>query len=428
MKLAYFSPMPPDRTGIAIYSRELATALHRHCDVTIFTQTRDAQPIAGMELVEFASDPHTLKALDRFDHVLYHIGNNPWYHLAIRDAAALFPGVVCLHDLVNYYLVAGAGRGILLRELLVADGPRAFEHLDRIERECPERDLLRYATPSRHPSVRGLLASTPGVIVHNEASARAVRETGYAGRIDVIPLLHYGAHAAPSRLDARSVRSALGFQERDFIFGAFGFIGPTKRIDRVLHALARMHRRDPQSPARLLVVGEGESLDAPIRELGLGGVVKRTGFVPDEMFESYLDAIDSFVNLRYPSHGESSASLIQAMLGAKPCIVTDDAWFSELPLQAVLKVPFDESEVPCLAQAMEHLLQDCESHHAIGAAAREYIRSRHSPDAVALQFVRALQREPSRRCIEGVAAKPLPRADAFCAESYLATRVTELTP
>ena len=50
---------------------------------------------------------------------------------------------------------------------------------------------------------------------------------------------------------------------------------------------------------------------------------------------------DLVFNLRYPTNGETSAALIQAMGLEKPCVVTDIGWFSEIPDDAVIKVPFD---------------------------------------------------------------------------------------
>ena len=40
LRIAYFSPLPPARSGIADYSRELLPALADHADLTLFT----AQP------------------------------------------------------------------------------------------------------------------------------------------------------------------------------------------------------------------------------------------------------------------------------------------------------------------------------------------------------------------------------------------------
>ena len=236
MKLAYFSPMPPAKTGIATYSWHLVRSLAKLTRITVFTPTTNAVPVEGVRTIDFAVDPHSLKLLDEYNQVLYHIGNNPWFHAEIWRAFRMRPGPVCLHDMVIYYLIAGFGRGELLKELLSSDPTQAFSIIDEIERTSPDRNLLRYRTPSAHPCVHGLMQAAPQIIVHNHASARALAALGYAGRIDVVPILHYEEAPAPSPEQTQALRRELGFVPGDYVFGAFGFIGPTKRMDKVLEA------------------------------------------------------------------------------------------------------------------------------------------------------------------------------------------------
>ena len=78
MRVAYFSPLPPARSGIADYSQALIEHLRPLLDLTIFSDP--TQPF----------DPAT------FDAALYHIGNNP-YHTSIYETALRHPGIVVLH-------------------------------------------------------------------------------------------------------------------------------------------------------------------------------------------------------------------------------------------------------------------------------------------------------------------------------------------
>jgi glycosyltransferase involved in cell wall biosynthesis len=393
MKLAYFSPMPPARTGIATYSRALVGALRHRCDVTVFTQTQDADPVEGVEVIDFSRNPYALKALGSFDNALYHIGNNPWYHLEILKALSVFPGAVCLHDTVVYYLAAGLGKGGLLKELLLADPVHAFRDLRRIEDESTDADLLRFASASRHPCIQGLLQLTPHIVVHNETSAGVIRSFGYSGRIDVIPLLQYeGGFAVPTVETSLRARAALGYSKEEVVFGAFGFIGPTKRLERVLDALAILKGRGETARIRLLIVGEGAgALGDKIRELGLETIVRCPGFISDDQFRTHLSAIDALVNLRYPSHGESSATLIQAMSFGIPCLVTDDASFSELPDGTVVKIGCATTEVEEIAGALSRMARDPAWARQIGEAGRAHIAAYHAPDLVAARFVEALR-------------------------------------
>ena len=60
---------------------------------------------------------------------------------------------------------------------------------------------------------------------------------------------------------------------------------------------------------------------------------------------SLMAACDVLVNLRYPTMGETSGSVIRALSLGKPLVVSDVGWFAELPDDVVLKVPVDEYEV-----------------------------------------------------------------------------------
>jgi len=88
MKVAYFSPMPPERSGIADYSALLLPALGERLDVSVVKRGRKRAPRGT-------------------DVSLYHVGNNPDAHGWIVDALRREPGVVVLHDYVLHHLVAG---------------------------------------------------------------------------------------------------------------------------------------------------------------------------------------------------------------------------------------------------------------------------------------------------------------------------------
>ena len=86
MRVAYYSPLPPSRSGIADYSTLLLPALGKRVAVVVAEPGRRA-PAA--------------------DVALYHVGNDPEAHGWIIDALRRRPGVVVLHDFVLHHLVAG---------------------------------------------------------------------------------------------------------------------------------------------------------------------------------------------------------------------------------------------------------------------------------------------------------------------------------
>jgi glycosyltransferase involved in cell wall biosynthesis len=103
---------------------------------------------------------------------------------------------------------------------------------------------------------------------------------------------------------------------------------------------------------------------------------------------SLMAACDVLVNLRYPTMGETSGSVIRALSLGKPLLVSDVGWFSELPDDAVLKVPVDEHEV----RVIEAALGVAADHGgSLGAAARSYVEREHALAAVADRYVAALE-------------------------------------
>ena len=92
MRVSHFSPMPPERTGIADYSALLLPALDKQLDVR--RMRRGARrPARGT------------------DASLYHIGNNPEAHGWILRALQRHPSLVVLHEVVVHHLIAGLTLG-----------------------------------------------------------------------------------------------------------------------------------------------------------------------------------------------------------------------------------------------------------------------------------------------------------------------------
>jgi glycosyltransferase involved in cell wall biosynthesis len=162
-----------------------------------------------------------------------------------------------------------------------------------------------------------------------------------------------------------------------------------KRIPQLLEGFASFRRERPG--ARLLLVGgAGERFDIGRRleRLGLTEGVERMDYVPEERMWSLMAACDVLVNLRYPTMGETSGSVIRALALGQPLLVSDVGWFSELPDDAVLKVPVDDYEVATIEAALGVA---AEHGATLGAAARAYVEREHALPAVADAYVRALE-------------------------------------
>ena len=133
--------------------------------------------------------------------------------------------------------------------------------------------------------------------------------------------------------------------EKEFLVASFGLVSRAKRVDRALLGFRHFLRHWPD--ARFLIVGEVqesyplEELDAA-RDLGERLVV--TGRQPMDRFYLYMLASDVVVNLRFPSTGELSGTLIRTLGMGKPVLVSNTGPFAEFPEHTVARIDLGPPE------------------------------------------------------------------------------------
>ena len=314
MRVAYYSPLPPERTGIADYSALLLPRLAERMEVVVAARERR-------------------RRYPEADIALYHVGNNPDYHGWIVDALKRRPGVVVLHDFVLHHLVAGItlARGDAVGYLNAMDREagvigRSFARAVLDARIKP----LWETDPQVFPLAGAVLDLATGLIVHSRHVEARAREAGYEGPIWRIPM---PAWPVP-QLEPVSV-------EGGPVFGAFGHLNESKRVPQLLAAFARLRRTHPD--ARLLLVGDTPPRSAP---LDSGEGVIREPYVPEDRLWSLLAACDVCVSLRYPTMGETSAIAIRAPATwrepASPRSCMTSSWIWPSPV-APTGWPFDSS-------------------------------------------------------------------------------------
>ena len=390
MKIAYFSPLPPKRTGISAYSEHLIQELKELAEIELFHDGESE--LLGLTVHDYAKSPSILSMLSNFDICIYHIGNNPFFHSNIREVLIHKPGVVVLHDAVLYYLVAGRGKGALLRELQSSspDPSSTLEQSFSIIDEVSQNDLLKFGKPELFPLLNLVLNHAKMVVVHSHAALNAVLKTGYTKKVKVIPHLGYpNALNHVRKVNSNDPRASLGINTDDFLIGSFGFIGPTKRVETLLQAVKRLSKQN--NSVKLLVVGVGDEITDIIQKYEISHHVILAGFVSDSQFQLLFSAVDVVVNLRFPSAGEASGTLLHAFTHAKPCLVTNIAWFAELPDEIVKKISYGESEVEEIVEALSNWIQKPHEAKEIGRAAFAFSMSEMDPKRIARMYFEACE-------------------------------------
>lgn len=325
------TPLPPSKSGVAHYASLLLPALASHISVTAF------DVLDGYRR-------------DAFDAVIYQLGNNP-HHAAIYERAMQEPGVAVLHDLVLHHLIvemtlAGGDVESYVTSLRASHG-EAGAAWARGRAAGLHHEMGNFLLPASVDVARRSTA----VIVHNEYARQRLQSFGVETPVHVVP---HPLVQETRTFDRDAIRTRLGFTPAQRVIGLFGFLTSAKRGEVVVEAFRRARETNPH--LALLIVGE----PAPNIDLEAirGEDVVITGYVDDDEFSAYYAAADRLVNLRYPSAGETSGTLVRAFDAGKPVAVSDYAQFAEFPDDVVFKVPLGEGEVDRL---VEFLLADLPS-------------------------------------------------------------------
>jgi SAM-dependent methyltransferase len=123
-----------------------------------------------------------------------------------------------------------------------------------------------------------------------------------------------------------------------------------------------------------------------ISSLGLSAHVRHIDFAPIEDFNGYIGACDAILNLRYPTVGESSGTLLRAFGMGKAVLVSEIGSFREYPDSICLKVPVNESEEDVIYAYMDMLATRPEFAQALGERARNWVGQECNWDLVARKY------------------------------------------
>ena len=387
-RLAYISPLPPERSGISAYSTELLPMLHKWYDIDVVndqTQVDDAWISAHCKLRNVAwFRAHS----GEFDRVLYHFGNSA-FHQHMFDLLQEIPGVVVLHDFFMSGVKAWRGIDLLLKALQRSHGYRAV--LDHFKSPSDNFAIWTY------PANLAVLQNAIGMIVHSENSRRLADQwygAGASADWDVIPHLR-----APSFADdvlRKEARRRIEVPEDALLLCSFGILGPMKLNDRLISAFMRS-KLASNSNVYLIFVGEnqdnafGWELSETISQSGLNDRIRITGWCDTEKYNDHLNAGDVAIQLRCLSRGESSGTVLDCMGSGLATLVNAHGSLADIDRDCVIMLP-DQFEDGDLITALETLAFDPSLRQTIADKGRRYIQEEHSPEKCAAKYADAIEK------------------------------------
>ena len=390
-RLAFVSPLPPERTGVATYAVELLAELSGHFDIELVVSQPEVVLPPALGHLPLRQAAWFLEHGAGYDQVLYQFGNSP-FHAHMFSLLARFPGVVVLHDffLGNVLVQAqmsGADPGAWGEALLHAHGYAAVAAAARPSAQGQDH--------RRWPCSLAVLEGATRTIVHS-LHARQLASDWFgpaaAGAIDVIP----HPRTPPATLDRAGARAALGIPADCFLVCSFGFVAPNKLTQELLRAWigSALHR---DRACMLVLVGAnhdspyGVEVEALIRGAGPAANIRIAGWTEDAVYRQYLQAADVGVQLRTNAHGESSGAVLDCMNYGLATIVNANGSMAEFPPGAVWRLP-DAFETSELGAALETLRRDPARRQALGQGAVALLDARFRPARCAGLYLDTLER------------------------------------
>jgi len=385
VRVAVWTPLPPQRGEVARHAHVLLAALARDAGVAA---------VARDDVAEWAEVPEGVAVVaasdyqpDDYDIDVYEIGNDAAGHGFVHGPALRRPGLLILGDpaLVGFYRrLAGDVDGAVFREEVAFNLPG----WPAPDPPGPTGDGAT-AEPLRLLMSRRLVEASLMTVVHSAWAAEVL--SGRSPGADVV--------CAPRAVELPDPVAA-----REGGATVFGVIGGHADRDRVALALAAFGEVHREFAGVGLVIGAaddshaGEAIAALVRDSGLVGSVSQAGRVSAAGgFAALLDRCDVLVDLTTPTAGGVSTLVLGALGAGRPVIVSEALQYRGLDERFCWTVSTDPVTERTSLVARLRAAADAERARAAGRIAASVVRPALASETLGAKYLELVRVCASRR-------------------------------
>lgn len=279
MKLSWYSPMPPERSGVAVYSSELIKYFNKS-DISINPRNNRNSNIN-----------------------VYSIGNHP-LHDSLYERMLEFPGIVLVHDLnihdLIYYRTAGRGGYLRYVNYLLNE-----EHIssDDVVHLLYTDFPAKYHYFRKYDLIRETALHNNFFIVHTEHAKRTILSIN--ADANILRVNHFSSWSQQINRDAG---------KKVITIGIFGYISENRHIAEIIHAFADFIAHSSRE-YRIIIAGTDTDAVAEhaVDKWAINDRVKIIQYPSDDKFLDIMKYVDYGINIRYPHNGEVSGNMIKMM-------------------------------------------------------------------------------------------------------------------
>lgn len=314
-RIAVFSTLPPDQSGIAGYTYKLHSTHPDKYDLFGNIRTlsdyddllkNDVLNVFPYSMYEYIKTKH--------DYIgkIFVFGNSPHHGIALEEAMKTFGEKKRFAYLHEAFIV-----GTFLSKF-----PELKEFLKKwypfISKDLNSRNIYEIMRKNGLCGIRPLIEMTGirNFIVNNETAKSMITE-----EIEKLNLgkcnIHVFFHPVPD-LSNINKDTSLNFGNTDFVIGSFGIPGSTKRIDDIIRAVNELNKDNHK--IKLLLAGYNAKSNANTLRVNLSNTVIIDNPTDDELLK-LMKSVDLAIQLRKDPHGESSGCIAQ-LLGMGQNLIT----------------------------------------------------------------------------------------------------------
>lgn len=318
-RVAFATPWPPQRSGVAAYTFNTVKAILPHADVDVYCTVAPEEAIAlpGARLLPMSE----FTDQDSYDHTYSVIGNSH-FHTPMIEHLLENGGTAIIHDsrLFEYYFSLKGG--------MSAEFFRFAKRM--IGRDVAEEDIHRWLQDVRTlPDLflGDVIRSATDIVVHHpdfvqEITNRYQRQPVYIPF--AVPQMFKDSDIEDQA--RRMVRRDLGLSPDSLAIAVFGYVDPAKGITESIFALGEL--RAWNVPAELYFVGNvdpgyKEFLIRDAQSCGVGNAVHFfDDYVSDDLYRKFLAGADCGIQLRRGGFGQGSGAVAECAAAGMPTVAS----------------------------------------------------------------------------------------------------------
>lgn len=390
MKIAWFTPFC-EKSAIGRYNQLLTNELSKQVDIDLWLSDNTELLSTNLKKIYYHGSDNLESKLNKYDLIVYNIGNYLGYHKDIYEVSQKYKGIVILHDFVlhhffaDYYFNYKKNKNGYLNDIKKYYGNKVKKIANNailgINKPIWEtEDVFKY------PMFEKAIENSYGVIACSNFLAKKIRYKLFR------PVKSIYNPFYPSDklvLGKKTSKQDLDLQENKLIIATVGHVISTKKIEIIIKILAE--NKNLAKKIYYLILGPlvddkySSFLKSLVDKYKLTNTVRFLGYLEDDQLHNYESIVDIFINLRFPFTGGASWSVIEEMYFCKPVIVSDTGFFSELPDDGVIKIRAGKEKEDLLS-SLNNLVRDKKLREDIGKKGNEFAIKNFRVDIYCREF------------------------------------------